>query len=238
VQGRIWNSHRSSIYALVSFAELMSWTGVLTANARFFCAEYTLWCIIALTWAWDSAELVHKSQRWGDLTVHSGLLLVGIGLFLFNACFEIPHFFSNYERASAGTDESGSGLWTCLQDEASPIWLKRLPFFFCYFFGCSWCSVALSYSHISASVVGQYRHASSRSTVGAAWGMACRAPSNMALAALATCNWICNCRTARRSYLGRRMRRPCGAALLTEPGYTTEAPNNWCWCNGPPWSWS
>ena len=31
------------------------------------------------------------------------------------------------------------------QDADGPLWVKRLPFFFCYFFGCSWASVSVSY---------------------------------------------------------------------------------------------
>jgi len=150
VHNHTWASCQRVAFALVTMAEVMSWTGVMTANARFFCVEYILWCLIAVTWAWDAAELVHKSTRWGDLLAHTGVLLGSVGLFLFNACCEIPHFFHNYERVASGSVESTPSLWTCMQDETSPIWVKRLPFFFCYFFGASWCSVALSYRHVCA----------------------------------------------------------------------------------------
>merc|ERR1712167_370486 len=100
-----------------------------------------MWMLIAVTWAWDSAELMHKSKRWADTVTHAGILLAGTSLFAFNAFFEIPHFFL-YQRDAP---EEVKGIWECFQDHDSPIWLKRLPFFFSYFYGCSWFSVALSY---------------------------------------------------------------------------------------------
>lgn len=94
-------------------------------------------------WAWDGAELLHKSKRWGDLCVHAALLLTGLVLLGFNLCLEIPHFFANSER-SGGAD-GGATMFECIQDKQSPLWMKRLPFFFCYFFASSWASVALTY---------------------------------------------------------------------------------------------
>ena len=35
-----------------------------------------------------------------------------------------------------------------VQDADSPLWLKRLPFFFAYFVGCSWSSAALTYRFV------------------------------------------------------------------------------------------
>ena len=40
------------------------------------------------------------------------------------------------------------GIWECVQDADSPLWLKRLPFFFTYFVGCSWSSAALTYRFV------------------------------------------------------------------------------------------
>jgi len=142
-------------YAPVVLAELFSWTGVLSANAMYFCLEYTMWMWIAAVWAWDCAELLHKSTRWGDMSLHALLLTIGIGLFLFNLIFEIPFFLQNPGRVEVPASSSSQiqmaqvahptspTLWSCHQDKWSPIWLKRLPFFFCYFFGCSWTSAAL-----------------------------------------------------------------------------------------------
>ena len=53
-------------------AETLSWCGVLSGNSRFFCAEYCLWCLLALAWSWDAAELLHLSKRRGDVVMHSG----------------------------------------------------------------------------------------------------------------------------------------------------------------------
>ena len=66
---------------------------MLSGNSRFFCAEYCLWCLLALAWSWDAAELLHLSKRRGDVVMHSGLLLGALGLLLFNLVHEIPHFF-------------------------------------------------------------------------------------------------------------------------------------------------
>merc|ERR1711990_971853 len=91
VRGWIWANHPHFAYVPVVLAECLSWSGVLLGNARFFCCEYLVWCIIAAMWVWDGAELLHKSKRWGDQGVHAILLLAGLGLFLFNVCLEIPH---------------------------------------------------------------------------------------------------------------------------------------------------
>ena len=58
--GWVWANHAGFAYIPVVLAECLSWTGVLSGNARFFCCEYFVWCLIALTWVWDGAELLHK----------------------------------------------------------------------------------------------------------------------------------------------------------------------------------
>lgn len=99
-------------YIPAVLAEIFSWTGVITANARFFCFEYSMWLLVAMVWAWDSAELLNKSKKWGDLLLHTGVFLCSLGLFLFNALFEIPHFFANYERAGASAGAGiSSSIW-------------------------------------------------------------------------------------------------------------------------------
>jgi len=157
---RRFTTIRFSTLLPVVTAEIMSWTGVLSGNSKFFCAEYVLWMCIAITWVWDGAELLHKSTRFSDQFSHACLLMAGIGLFAFNALLEIPHFFT-YSRkiveagASPETSEMSAavpqhiGIWECHQDINSPLWVKRLPFFFCYFIGCSWCSAAISYRFLS-----------------------------------------------------------------------------------------
>ena len=60
-----------------------------------------MWCIIAATWMWDAAELLHKSNRRGDGSVHACLLLGALSLLAFNLFFEIPHFFQ-LQRVSKG----------------------------------------------------------------------------------------------------------------------------------------
>eukprot|EP00300_Choanocystis_sp_HF-7_P007633 c15414_g1_i1.p1 GENE.c15414_g1_i1~~c15414_g1_i1.p1 ORF type:complete len:359 (+),score=69.40 c15414_g1_i1:54-1079(+) len=127
----------------VLIAEGCSWTGVLSGNSKFYCVEYVLWMFIGFTWAWDSAEMLHKSVTWRDRSTHFALLLAAISLCLFNLLHEIPHFFK-YHRAGTPT-ESVAGVWECIQAEDSPLWVKRLPFFVCYFVGCSWSSMALAY---------------------------------------------------------------------------------------------
>merc|ERR1711968_379030 len=94
---RRFTTIRFSTLLTVVTAEIMSWTGVLSGNSKFFCAEYVLWMCIAITWVWDGAELLHKSTRFSDQFSHACLLMAGIGLFAFNALLEIPHFFT-YSR--------------------------------------------------------------------------------------------------------------------------------------------
>lgn len=88
----------------------------------------------------------------------------GSGSFSFNALLEIPHFFA-YARAGTPT-EGLPGVWECVQDAASPLWLKRLPFFFSYFVGCSWSSAALAYR--AFRVGGGGRHARAAGCAGGA----------------------------------------------------------------------
>jgi len=140
---RKWTRMPFSTIFPVVVAECSSWCGVLSGNARFYCSEYVIWMLIAITWAYDGAELLHKSETFDDQLTHAVLLLAGVGLFFFNAFLEIPHFFF-VERTGAEA-KSHIGLWECHQSHDSPLWLKRLPFFFCYFIGCSWCSVAVAY---------------------------------------------------------------------------------------------
>lgn len=139
-----WTSRKTFTLLPVFIAETFSWSGVLSGDSRFYCCEYIVWMLIALTWVWDSGEVLHKAVRFGDKLAFSLLLLAGLGLFFFNAFLEIPHFFA-YRRESP--ESIGGGIWECFQDADSPLWVKRLPFFFCYFFGCSWCSVAVSYRY-------------------------------------------------------------------------------------------
>jgi len=143
----MWNSSIWLTLLPVCLAECFSWSGVLSGKSRFYCAEYVVWCGLAIIWTWDAAELLHKSRRAGDILTNACLLSAGIGLFTFNAFFEIPHFFS-YQRESV---EDAKGIFECIQDKDSPLWLKRLPFFFSYFFGCSWMSVILLYRLIRGS---------------------------------------------------------------------------------------
>eukprot|EP00808_Paulinella_micropora_P022743 g68109.t1 len=128
-------------------AEALSWSGVISGHSVFFCAEYVMWMLMAFTWAWDSAELMNKSTRPSDIVTHATLLSGSLGLFFFNAFLEIPHFFI-YQRS--GEEGTAVRLWDCVHDAASPLWLKRLPFFVCYFVGCSWCSIALAYRFVRA----------------------------------------------------------------------------------------
>mmetsp|Transcript_27837 Transcript_27837/g.86664 ORF Transcript_27837/g.86664 Transcript_27837/m.86664 type:complete len:315 (+) Transcript_27837:114-1058(+) len=145
VKRGLWAGYACFTYAPVVAAECLSWCGVLTGVSKFFCCEYAMWMLLAVTWAWDSAELLHKSTRLGDVLAHASLLVAGVGLFLFNACHEMPHFLLLApEEAASGP---GSAL-RCEQDAQSPIWEKRLLFFLAYFFGCSWCSVAVSLRYL------------------------------------------------------------------------------------------
>lgn len=139
--------------APVLLAECMSWSGVLSGVSKFYCVEYVLWMVVALSWAWDGAALLgHTPQRFGDRLVHAGIMLAGLALFAFNALFEIPHFFS-YQRDPTVANQQvlPTGIWECYQQHDSPLWWKRLPFFFCYFIGCAWASVALTYRFVFAA---------------------------------------------------------------------------------------
>lgn len=136
----------------------MSWSGVLSGISKFYCVEYILWCIVAFTWAWDAAELLYRSKGPRDTGIHAGLLIGSVFLFLFNALVEIPHFFDYSREADpAASTANGSGIWECVHDENSPLWLKRLPFFFCYFVGAAWSAVALAYRFVRAASIAQKR---------------------------------------------------------------------------------
>ena len=128
----------------VLFAEVFSWSGVLRIageqSSLFFCAEYIMWMFIAFTWAYDSAELLHKSTLFMDSVSFCVLMLTGVILFLFNAVLELPHFFSGAER-----DPNQPGIFECIQKHDSPLWKKRLPFFVMYFIGASWIAVGGSF---------------------------------------------------------------------------------------------
>jgi len=137
----MWTTADRHKYLPVVIAECLSWSGVLTGIAKFFCLEYVVWMFMALTWTWDGAILLMGSRSWWDCMGHCGLFLSGIALFFFNACVEIPHFF----QADGGADGALESAFECHQDIDSPIWAKRLPFFFAYFLICSWGSVAISY---------------------------------------------------------------------------------------------
>jgi len=128
----------------VLIAECMSWTGVLSGNSKFYCAEYVIWMIIAFTWAWDGAELMHKAQDMKQTLTFAGVMIGGLALFFFNAFLEIPHFFQ-YSRPS---EVPTAGIWECFQNRDSPLWVKRLPFFVCYFVGAAWSSVAISHRFV------------------------------------------------------------------------------------------
>lgn len=130
------------LYAVV-VAETFSWFGLMTGVSKFFCAEYIVWMLIACSWAWDSAELLHKSRTLSDATFHSAVLLGALGLFMFNAFHEIPHFIG-YQIGGAAPEEQVPGVYNvlqCVQDAGSPLWMKRLPFFFTYFVVAAWASV-------------------------------------------------------------------------------------------------
>ena len=139
----ITHTHFSTVIP-VFFAEIFSWSGVLRlageSSSLFFCAEYLMWMLIAFTWAWDCAELLHKSTNFMDSVSFCVLMLTGIILFFFNAVLELPHFFSGADR-----DSNTPGLWACVQKHDSPLWKKRLPFFVMYFIGASWIATAGAY---------------------------------------------------------------------------------------------
>lgn len=127
-------------------AESCSWLGVVTGMARFFCAEYVCWVAIAAMWAWDAAELLHKSARRGDGTVHAAILIASLGLATFNLGHELPHFFSAVPLNAGNSTASPARAtpFSCTQDAESPIWLSRLPFFLVYFIGASTASTTLA----------------------------------------------------------------------------------------------
>lgn len=149
VSSDLW-AHRWRFTLLpVCLAEAFSWCGVLTGISRFYCAEYVMWMVIAFTWAWDSAELLHKSSWWSDRASHACVCCGGLALFAFNAGVEIPHFFLYH--VSETHDEATIArlsILTCHQDAESPLWLARLPFFYTYFSVASWGSCALSYRYL------------------------------------------------------------------------------------------
>ena len=155
VPGRVFAARRRRTLIPAVLAECLSWTGVLSSIPQFFCAEYLCWCVIGGMWAWDAAELLHRSSRWGgDALVHAIIVLASLSLVAFNACHELPHFFyapsaPSAAEAAAGSEQATApaSAWACTADAASPLWQKRLPFFVCYFFVSSWCSTALAARH-------------------------------------------------------------------------------------------
>jgi hypothetical protein len=66
----------------------------------------------AFTWAWDGAELLHKSARWQDQFVCFGLLVAGVSLFAFYAFLEIPSFFQ-YEKEEEDPMAVSNGVRFC-----------------------------------------------------------------------------------------------------------------------------
>lgn len=149
ISSDLWSRRWQYTLAPVICAEILSWTGVLSGVSRFYCAEYVMWMCISLSWAWDAAECLNKSQRWSDSLTHAAVLLGGLSLFAFNALLEIPHFFRYHPTDSVDGDTAELlSIFECYQDRESPLWIKRLPFFFSYFFGCSWASAALSYRYL------------------------------------------------------------------------------------------
>merc|ERR1719473_1740680 len=139
ISSSLWNT---IIPAVV--AESCSWIGVLTGISRFFCMEYVCWVVIAFAWAWDSAELLHKSARRGDGTVHAVIFVASISLAFFNAFHELPHFFVAEPMNGAGAIQARPTPFSCTQDADSPIWMSRLPFFLTYFVGASGASTTLA----------------------------------------------------------------------------------------------
>jgi len=127
-------------------AETCSWMGVLSGVSRFFCVEYLCWVAIALMWAWDAAELLHKSARRGDGTIHAAILVASLSLALFNLLHELPHFFVAAPLNADGETATPAHPtpFSCTQDVDSPIWLARLPFFVAYFIVASAASTVLA----------------------------------------------------------------------------------------------
>lgn len=125
-------------------AECCSWLGVTSGLSTFFCAEYLLWVAIAAMWAWDAAELLHKSSRRGDTLVHATLVASSLALAAFNLAHELPHFFFATPLNTEAMEPARPTPFACTQDKHSPIWVARLPFFVTYYLGASACSVTLA----------------------------------------------------------------------------------------------
>ena len=142
-------------------AETFSWLGVLTGISKFFCLEYCCWVFIATIWAWDAAELCHRSRRAADTLMHAIIVVVSLALVFFNLLHELPHFLHAVPLNGAGGSDAmvpASDEWvptmsarptpfSCTQHADSPIWLTRLPFFVTYFVGASMCSAILAARH-------------------------------------------------------------------------------------------
>lgn len=161
VKGTLFAS-RNRTLPLALLAESLSWTGVLSGIPTFFCLEYMCWMVIGGMWAWDSAELLNRSASFGDTCVHAILMVLSLCLLLFNALHEMPHFFG-YSKDAQAVDPGQSlaatvhtnataipqlcplrgNAFSCMQDVASPLWRKRLPFFICYFAGASMMSTSI-----------------------------------------------------------------------------------------------
>jgi len=137
----LWANFKRFTLAPVLLAECLSWCGVLSGITKFFCLEYVVWIFLATAWAWDSMILFKESHTLRDIAGHISLFSASVCLFVFNASVEIPHFFV----ADENDDGALESIFRCRQDAGSPLWTKRLPFFFAYFLMCSWCSVAISY---------------------------------------------------------------------------------------------
>ena len=112
--------------------------------SKFFCAEYLCWVLIAMMWAWDAAELLHKSSRRGDALVHAALVAASLALVAFNLAHELPHFFVATPQNAVASTPARPTPFACTQDEDSPIWTARLPFFVTYYLGASACSAILA----------------------------------------------------------------------------------------------
>merc|ERR1719456_237398 len=135
-------------------AECCSWAGVLTGISRCFCVEYLCWVGIAILWAWDAAELLHKSSTRGDAIVHAALVCASLGLVGFNLAHELPHFFSATPMNAVEATPARATPFSCTHDADSPIWLSRLPFFVTYFAGASACSAILAARYLARGAGG------------------------------------------------------------------------------------
>ena len=110
-------------------------------------------------WAWDAAELLHKSHRATDAIVHALLVCASLSLIAFNVLHELPHFFSavplngNHNGNSDATAGPATrpSPFSCTHEHDSPIWTSRLPFFVTYFVGASACSATLAARHHAIS---------------------------------------------------------------------------------------